>query len=213
MRFDPHEMTARDPFERTVRDAHGMTARDPLEDTVPDPVGRTPRVGRRALEAVALLLLAPGLLAIRWIDDEHQAAQRQAAEHVTVVRRGGTGTLGHTRWRLLGRDSTARVRSSTAPAGAVQITLLLQVRPLDAQGVKDAGTTGYRLRDRAGHVWDAAGLLGSEGDRDPVAGQETRVTVTASVPKRLVNSLVLETRQRSPLLTRPGPVQVLRFAH
>jgi hypothetical protein len=215
MSFDPYEATAKDPYE-AARDPFEMTTRDPLEDTVPDPAeppGRVSRRTRRALEAAALLILAPGLIAVRWVDDSHQAALRQPPDHVTVLRRGATGTLGHTRWHLLGRDATAPVRDSTLPAGTAKLTLVLRVRALDAQGVKDADSTAYQLTDRAGHVWTALGLLGTEGRREPVAGGETPVTVTATVPERLLNSVALEIRQPTLRATAGAPVEVVRFAH
>jgi hypothetical protein len=195
-------------------DPYELTTRDPLEDTVPDPVERTPRLSRRqrrTVEACALLVLAPGLLAVRWIDDSHQAVQWQPDERVTVVRRGATGTLEHVRLRLVGRDATGALKTRTTPAGAARVALVLEVRALDAQGAKDAKYIGYALRDRSGHVWMALGL--PEGDRDPVVGAPARVTVSATLPERLLSSVVLEARQGSPARKGTGPVQVLRFAH
>src|SRR5262249_16245759 len=127
---DPFEHTVRDPYESTTRDPRVPGTRDPLEDTVPDalqPVdarARRPedaaasrakggRRGRRLIETAALLVLAPGLLAVQWIDDSRQAAHLQPPERGTTVRRGQTGVLGHAEWRMLGRDTTAPTRSST----------------------------------------------------------------------------------------------------
>ena len=195
-------------------DPYETTARDPLEETVPDPIERKKRLSpglRRAVEACALLVMLPGLLVARWIDDSDQALQWQPREHVTVVRRGGTGTLGHTQWRFIGRDATVALRSRTTPAGAVKLTLLLEVRALDAQGVKDANEISYQVRDRAGHIWTGTDETGAD---DLVVGARTPVTVTATVPERLVSSVVLEAGQ-DPFARRrrEAPVELLLFAH
>ncbi len=187
-----------------------MTTRDPMEETVPDPVGRTPRTGRkRAIEACALLILAPGMLAVGWVDHSRQARTYTPEEHVTVVPHGGTGTLGRVRLKVAGRDATA---PATATAGAVTLTLVVEVRPLDAQGAKDSQAVTYSVRDRDGHTWSAGGV--PAGGHDPVAGVTTQVKVTASVPQRLVSSVVLEARTGgSGLSGGHGQVRVLRFAH
>jgi hypothetical protein len=204
-----------DPLEWTVR--------DPLEDTVPDPVERRPRLSdgrRRAIEAAALALLVPGLLVAQWIDDSHQARHFRAQgapgpEKVTVVSRGGTGTLGRVRLRLLGRDTTGPPRDTTTPAGAVNLKLVVQVRPLDARHAKDdVDGLAYSVRDRGGHVWSAGGTY--DRDRPPAAGAETQVTVTATVPERLASAVVLEVRPselEQGQAQGKGPAPVLRFAH
>jgi hypothetical protein len=199
-----------DPYEWTVR--------DPLEETVPDAVVRRKRLSdgwRRALEASALIVLAPGLLIAQWLDRGHDNDKAQPPEQVTVVPRGGTGTLGHLRIRLLGRDVTAPVKSATTPAGAVQLRLVIEVRPMDAQAAKVAQFVAYSVRDRAGHVWSASSLLpnsGSSTDDKPAPGVPLSATVTANVPERLVSSVVLEARQATMGMARGRP-QVLRFAH
>jgi hypothetical protein len=196
-----------DPLEWTVR--------DPLEETVPDPIPRRKRLSagrRRAIEVAALLLLVPGLLATEWVDAEHQSRQWQTHEHVTVVRRGGTATLGHVRLRLLGRDTTGATSPSGSSSGAVSLKLVVVARPLDAQGVKDVDRVGYTVRDRDGHVWSAAGS--SDPDVKPRAGADGQVTVTALVPGSLVSAVVLEARPGGPLTQKgSGPTPVLRFAH
>jgi hypothetical protein len=194
-----------DPLEWTVR--------DPLEDTVPDPVerGRTSLARRRAIEVAALLLLAPGLLTAQWIDNRHQSRPYQTREKVTVVPRGGTGTLGHIQLRLLGRDATGAPKTDTTPAGAVSLKLVVQARPLDAKAVKDLDILGYTMRDRAGHVWSAFGA--TDRAQKPAAGAPSQVTVTAIVPERVVSSVVLEIRPGTPARHGPAPTPVLRFAH
>lgn len=192
-----------DPFEWTVR--------DPLEETVPDPVERrSVRSGRRrAIEAVALLVLVPGLLVTQWVDNAHQSRAYQTHERVTVVRRGATGTLGRVQLRLLGRDATGSPTASTP--GAVSLRLIVQVRPLDAQGAKDVETLGYSLRDKAGHVWSAGGL--TDPDNKPAAGATAQVTVESTVPEHLVNSVVLEVRPATSAASQGKTTPVLRFAH
>jgi hypothetical protein len=194
-----------DPLEWTVR--------DPLEDTTPDPVerGRASLARRRAVEVAALLLLAPGLLTVQWIDNRHQSRPYQTREQVTVVRRGGTGTVAHIQLRLLGRDTTGTPKTATTPAGAVSLKLVVQARPLDAKAVKDLAVLGYTVRDRAGHVWSAFGT--TDRDRKPAAGAPSQVTVTATVPERLVSSVVLEIRPGGLGRHGPAPTPVLRFAH
>jgi hypothetical protein len=195
-----------DPYEWTVR--------DPLEETVPDPVVRPQRLSdgwRRTLEASALLVLVPGLLIAQWLDRGHNNDISKPPDQVTVVPRGGTGTLGHLRMRMFGRDVSGPPRSATTPAGAVQLRLVLEVRPMDAQGAKVAQFVAYSVRDRAGHVWTAFPLLG-DPDNKPAAGVPMQVIVTANLPERLVSSVVLEARQ-STGAARPARPQVLRFAH
>ena len=196
-----------DPLEWTVR--------DPLEETVPDPVPGRKRLSagrRRAVEVAALAVLVPGFLTAQWIDDDHQSRSWQTNERVTVVRRGGAGILGHVRLSMLGRDVTGRPTGVGAPAGSAGIKLVVTARPLDAQGVKDVDTIGYTVRDREGHVWSAVGS--SDRDVKSQAGADRQVTVTATVPGRLVSSVVLEARPGG-LSSRKGlePTPVLRFAH
>jgi hypothetical protein len=195
-----------DPMEWTVR--------DPLEDTVPDPIERGRRLSdgkRRAVELTALVVLVPGLLATQWIDNQHQGRQYQTRERVTVVPRGGTGTLGHLRLRLLGRDTTGPSKSTGAPAGSARLKLVVNVRPFDAQGVKDVDTLGFTVRDRDGHVWSAAGS--PDRDQKASAGADTQVSVTATVPERVVSAVVLEVRPGGLVRKTSGPTPVLRFAH
>ncbi|MFB9835684.1 hypothetical protein [Actinoallomurus acaciae] len=195
-----------DPMEWTIR--------DPLEETVPDPIERRRRPGngsRRAIEVAAVILLVPGFLAVKWIDTEHQSVGYQTNESVTVVRRGGTGTLGRVRLRLLGRDATDS-KSTGAPAGSAHLKLVVDAQPLDAQGVKQLPTIAYTLRDRAGHVWSAGGE--TDPDLKPAVGTVSQVSVTATVPAGLVSSVVLEARSGGLMTRKPsGPTQVLRFAH
>ncbi len=196
-----------DPLEWTVR--------DPLEETVPDPVERRRRLSpgrRRAVEAVALAVLAPGLLATQWVDNEHQSRSYQTREQVTVVARGGTGTIERVQLRLLGRDTTGAQRTPTTPAGAVSVKLVVQARPLDAKGAKNLDSLGFTLRDRAGHVWTADG--GLDLDKEPAAGAQTQLTITGDVPAALAGSVVLEARPgQLTLRAADGWTPVLRFAH
>ncbi|MDN3359940.1 hypothetical protein [Actinomadura sp. DC4] len=194
-----------DPMEWTVR--------DPLEETVPDPVVRRRRMSdgrRRAIELIAVVVLVPSLLAAEWVDNRHQSRGYQTHERVTVVPRGGTGTLGHIRLRLLGRDATGSPKSDIA--GAVAVKLVVQARPLDATAVKGVGTLGFTVRDQAGHVWSAFGS--TDRDNAPAVGAVAQVTVTADVPAHLVSSVVLEARPGGLVASRgAAPTQVLRFAH
>jgi hypothetical protein len=195
-----------DPMEWTVR--------DPLEETVPDPVERRRRRlsdgKRRTIELVALLLLVPALLATQWVDNRNQSRGYQTRERLTVVPRGGTGTIGHIQLRLLGRDTTGSPKSHIA--GAVTMKFVVQARPLDAKAAKDVSGVNFTMRDRAGHVWTAYGS--TDPDNKPAAGAPAQVTVTTEVPAHLVNAVVLEARPGG-LLTRTGtaPTPVLRFAH
>jgi hypothetical protein len=190
---------------------------DPLETTAPDPVARRrPRlspVRRRMLEAGALVVLASAYLFADWTDHVHQAsATWTRPEKVGVVRFGATGVLGRAEWRMLGRDGAAPSAGDLTPAGAVHLTLLLQVRALDAQGVKDAKSAAYQVRDPQGHIWTAYGSFA--GDKDPAAGKVTRVTVTTDVPRQAASTVLLEVRADAPTPgKKPGPVRVLRFAH
>lgn len=185
---------------------------DPLENTVPDPVPRRlPDGRRRAIEVCALICLVPALLAVRWIDDSHLAASFQPRERVTVVPHGGTGAIGHSRWRVLGRDPRPPP-AFEPPPGSAPVALLVQVRALDAAGAKDAMNAAYQVRDRAGHTWTAEGEFPNA--KGPAAGGTAVATVTANVPSSLVSEVVLEVLAVGPLgAPVKGSVQVLRFAH
>lgn len=205
-------MTYYDPLEWTVR--------DPLEDTVPDPIERRPRMSnqtRRALEVAVLILLVPGYLTAQWIDDSHQARNyhtqgKPGPENLTVVPRGGIATLGRVRLKLLGRDTTDSQRDSTMPAGAMRLTLILLVQPLDAHHAKDdVDGLSYTVRDRAGHVWSAGGLY--DIDNPPKAGTVTQVKVLATVPQQVLSSVVLEVRPPASARPKDGRPPALRFAH
>jgi hypothetical protein len=195
---------------------HTTPTPDPLETTVPDLVMRprrrlSPR-RRRMVEAGAFVALAAGYLTAQWIDHVQQASSSWTRpEKVTVVRQGSTGVLGRSQWRMLGRDATAPPRSSLTPAGAVRLTLVLEVRPLDAQGVKDAKAAAYQVRDPQGHIWSALGVLGI--GKDPIAGSTTRVTVTTDVPVRAASTVLLEVRSGGSDASGKGPIRLLRFAH
>src|SRR5256885_6576136 len=133
------------------------TTPDPLESTAPDPVRRRMPAGRRrAIEAWALAVLVPAVLVTYWIDGRHLGRGFDPPERVTVVPRGAAATIGHTRWRMLGRVAKGDPLS-TPPPGSAQLTLLLQVNVLDAQGVKDATNVSFQVRDGDGHIWDAEG--------------------------------------------------------
>lgn len=202
-----------DPLEWTVH--------DPLEETTPDPIERRPRLSlgkRRAVEAAALVLLVPGFLTVQWLDDAHQARHFRAqgepgTEHLTVVPRGGTAVLGRVRLKLLGRDATGSPAAGASAGGAV-VTLVMQVQPLDAQHARqDVDRLTYTVRDRAGRVWSAGGSYDS--DHPPAAGAASQVKVTATVPKGLVSSVVLEVRAAVPPKERAkdSVPPALRFAH
>jgi hypothetical protein len=167
---------------------------------------------RRLVEAGALLILLPVTLGLHWYDDDHTLGhQLRRDEHVTTVARGASATLGHATWRMIGRQQggTGRLRSTTP--GAEMLVLTLEMRPLDAQGVKDASGSGlaYRIRDREGHVWTGA----AEVPEGLSAGRPVQVKVSAIVPTEKVTSVVLELLPTT-VEVKPGTtVPVLRFAH
>ncbi|MCO5996142.1 hypothetical protein [Actinoallomurus rhizosphaericola] len=185
-------------------------APDPLEETRSDRPRRAPRRrlgprGRRTAEAVALAILLPALIVTQVTDDRHQNANR---ERISTVPRGATVTIDHMQWRLLGRvPSTGRPTAS----GAVSLVLLLEVRPLDAQGVKQAEPFNltFRVRDGKGHQWSAG--EDDLGAAKPVVGRAAQVKVTAVVPQQVVAAAVLELRAAPAL--QPGPGDWVRFAH
>lgn len=196
---------------------HATPIPDPLERTVPDSVpGRRTALSprrRRIVEAGVLVVLASGYLTAQWIDHVRQASSSWTRpEKVGVVRFGATGVLGRAEWRMLGRDGAAPLRGHLTPAGAVDLTLVLQVRPLDAQGVKDTKSATFQVRDPQGHVWSAFGDVGEGGD--PAVGSVTRVRVTTDVPAKVASTVLLEVRADSvPAGKKAGPIRVLRFAH
>jgi hypothetical protein len=165
---------------------------------------------RRTAELSALALLLALTIGLRWYDDGNQARALERPESVTVVGRAATSRLGAVEWKMLGRAAGLRAPSSTA-SGAARLMLVLEARPLGAQGVKELagfGTT-FRVRDRAGHVWSA--------DADPPSevelGSTIRVPVTAEVPPDRLTSVVLEVLPAAVFAKGRAPVRVLRFAH
>lgn len=183
------------------------TTPDPLESTVPDPVRRRMSARRRrAIEAWALAFLVPAVLVTYFIDGRQLGRGFDLPERVTVIPRGAVATIGHTRWRMLGR--VAKGDPPQAP-GSVEVTLLVQVNVLDAQGVKDATRVTYQVRDGDGHLWDAEGHF--PDFQDPTPGAANQATVTANVPPSLVSKVVLEVEPMVPREARS--IRVLRFAH
>jgi hypothetical protein len=167
---------------------------------------------RRLVEVCALLILLPVTLGLRWYDDDHTLGhQLRRDEHLVTVPRGASGTLAHAAWRMIGRQvGGAQELRDPAPGTAV-LVLALEVRPLDAAGVKQisAGQLTFRLRDRAGHVWTASGTLPDSSQ----VGRTARVEVAATVPSDKVTSVVLEVLP-SLFVMKPGTdVPVLRFGH
>jgi hypothetical protein len=167
---------------------------------------------RRLVEVCALLILLPVTLGLRWYDDDHTLGhQLRRDERIVTVPRGASGTLAHAAWRMIGRQvGSAQELRDPAPGTAV-LVLALEVRPLDAEGVKQisAGQLTFRLRDRAGHVWTGSGTLPDSSQ----VGRAARVEVSATVPSDKVTSVVLDVLP-SLLVMKPGTdVPVLRFGH
>lgn len=185
-------------------------APDPLEETRRDRPrrARRRRLGpraRRTAETVALAVLLPALVVTQWVDDSGQNATR---ERIRTVPRGAAVTIGHVQWRMLGRvPSTDRPFAS----GAVSLMLLLEVRPLDAQGVKQAEPYNltFRVRDGEGHEWSAG--ADASGADEPAVGRAAQVKVTAVVPQQVATAAVLELRATP--APQPGPGDWVRFAH
>jgi hypothetical protein len=163
-----------------------------------------------------VLILLPGLIGIQWYDDGNNAVTRDPHRHVIVVPQGAWATLGHGRWRMLGRQVIRTGRTGLAgPSGGTELTLLLDVKVLDAQGAKELGTITYELRDREGHVWSAGGNVDnpSAGTEAPPPGSTARVTVTGTVPAGRAGSVVLDLHVEAYDRPDRDVLDVLRFAH
>jgi hypothetical protein len=164
---------------------------------------------RRWVEVLALLVVVPVGLGAHWYDDTHTLVPTlNPGEHVTVVPRGGTGTLNHISYRMVGRESA--VVPSTLTANGVQATWDVDIKPLDAQGVKAASGLGFRLVDRAGNTWNAA----PADLPDYTAGQTVRTRIQGTVPKSEVSGLVLDALgNKYTAVAKKQPRPVLRLAH
>lgn len=166
-----------------------------------------------------MLILLPGLIGLQWYDDSNNAVTRDPHKRVTVVPRGAWATLGHDRWRMLGRQAGQPVRpgqpGGAGSSGGTEITLLLDVKVLDARGVKELDTIIYELRDRDGHVWSAGGNVDnpSVGSEAPPPGSTARVTVTGTVPVERAGSVVLDVHVDAYDRPERNVLDVLRFAH
>jgi hypothetical protein len=167
---------------------------------------------RRLVEAGALLLLLPTTLGLHWYDDDQTLGRRlHRDEHITTVARGASGTLGHASWRMIGRQVGGAQGLRSSAAGTGVLVLALEVRPLDAQGVKNTSGSRltFRVRDREGHIWTGEG----EVPDTLQVGRPARVRVSAIVPSGKVTSVVLELLP-STYQVQPGAVvPVLRFGH
>jgi hypothetical protein len=162
---------------------------------------------RRSVEATVLVFLMTGFLGLQWYDDEnHVRTNFKPPDRVTLVQPGAYGTLGHVAWQLLGRETDTP--ASLLSPGAAELTLDLETRPLDAQGVKEA--TGFslvfRLGDAGGHVWTGVADIPAE----LAPGRSSRVKVTFIVPQDRLTGTVLELLSS---IRGQGAVPVLRFAH
>ena len=198
----------------------------PGGDTEP----RTPppprRLKRRLFEFAAVLILVPVYVGIHWHDDGNHALTFEPNQHVTIVPRGAWAKLGHNQWRLLGRQGGPATASGSGSAGSgssarsatpggAELTLLLQAKVLDAKGVKELDKMVYELRDRAGHVWSADGLVDDQSvsSEEPPVGSTPTVRVTGTVPSALVTSVVLDLHIRPFDRPERTVLDVLRFAH
>lgn len=171
-----------------------------------------------------MLILVPVYVGIHWHDDGNNVLTFEPHQHVTIVPRGTWAKLGHDQWRLLGRQdgpatgatsgSSSGSGSATTPGGA-SLTLLLQAKVLDAKGVKELGKMVYELRDRAGHLWEADGLGDNQSvsSEQPPVGSTPTVRVTATVPRAVLTSVVLDLHIRPFDRPERTVLDVLRFAH
>jgi len=175
---------------------------------------------RRIAEGLALLLLIPLTLTVQWVDRVRQIeVNLEPAEQINVVPRGRTGTLGHARWVMAGRVNKplAKPDGEGLPNDATEITLSIGMKVLDPRGTKEAGSSNmkFRLVDRAGHQWSADADYEVDDFKQataPPVGKIIPITVTAELPRRVINEVVLDVTQSG--VHRPkGPVRILRFAH
>jgi len=166
---------------------------------------------RRGVEAAALLVLLPLGLGIHWYDDAHTLLPHlNPGEKVTVVPHGGTGTVEHVSYRMVGRESGGE--ASTDASGGVEMTLDIDRRPLDQQGLKAAKAQSFRVRDREGHIWVA--VLWESSPSDPAVGTTQRLQIQATVPKGAVSVVVLDVLGDNFQAKSTGkPLPVLRMAH
>jgi hypothetical protein len=191
--------------------------RQPAAETATDlPPVRPGFRRRRLIELGALLILAPVVIGVRWYDDTNHAVTQEPPERVTVVSRGAWAKLGHTQWRLLGRQDRPLPTGDpdTAP-GSATLVLLLQAKALDAQGVKQLSAMDYVIHDRAGREWSAQGTVESQSiDEDkPTPGSTQRVKVLATVPRSKLSEVVLDLHVQANVRPERTVLDVLRFAH
>jgi hypothetical protein len=175
-----------------------------------------------------VLILVPVYVGVHWHDDGNNVLTFEPHQHVTIVPRGAWAKLGHNQWRLLGRQdgpatgsasgsasgSSTGQGAAATPAGA-NLTLLLQAKVLDAKGVKELDKMVYELRDRSGHLWEADGLVDNQSvsSEQPPVGSAPTVRVTATVPRAVLTSVVLDLHIRPFDRPERTVLDVLRFAH
>lgn len=174
-----------------------------------------------------MLILLPAYLGIHWYDDANNVLTFEPHRDITIVPRGAWATLGHLQWRMLGRVADRAPGSSTGSgtgsgtgsspgtSGGAKLTLLLQTKVLDATGVKELDKMEYELRDSAGRIWSAFGIVDNQsvsGDR-PQVGSTPTVRVTGTVPPTKLTSVVLDLHIRPFDRPERTVLDVLRFAH
>jgi len=164
---------------------------------------------RRGVEILGLLLLVPVGLAAHWYDDTHTLVKTlNPGERIDVVPHGGTGTLEHVSYRMVGVEAGGP--PSPTYSGGIQATWDVDVKPLDAQGAKTAQNQNFRLVDKSGNTWNGI----SAGLTTFTAGQTVRVQIQAIVPKPEVTGLVLDVLgDKATSVAKRLPRPVLRLAH
>lgn len=203
-----------------------MTAEDTRPDLFPpippepeaeDEGTREPRLrplDRRILQAIALVCAVSALLSVQWMDERNNVEKNlKPPEKVITVAPGKVGELVGARWMLLKRENVQPLTGG-AQQGAGEVTelrLTIGVRPETPAAAKEVGSFGmvYRLVDDQGREWQAMETT----SKKPRAGVAMLLTVKATVPRAVADSLKLEIRAPRTSRKAGEPLPSLRFEH
>lgn len=184
--------------------------------TIPDPPSPPARRmrprDRRIVQALAVAVLLPAFLVLKWVDQSDGAQQNlKPPEKVTSVAHGAVGHLADAQWKVVSRGTEAPLGSGDRQDGdATELQVVLAVRPETAAAAKTIGSygVGYFFEDGDGRTWSAGGIAAGT-PRQGVAG---KLTVKGTVPRSEAAALALVVKAPKASRKKGKPLPSLRFA-